>query len=135
MAKIRIVRNAEWEAGLASSLASGLRAATEDEASDGVLVTLADQPLVDADALRGLIDAFRAGARIVASGYEGVPGVPALFGREHVSSLLGLTGDSGAGAWLRSRLSDVTIVPLERAALDLDTPEDLDRLADPTSFR
>jgi len=134
LAGVRVVRNSGWESGLASSLASGLGAAVEDEACDGILVMLADQPLVDAGVLGPLIAAFRAGARIVASGYDGVPGVPAVFGREHAPALTGLTGDAGAGRWLRARLPEVTIVPLERAALDLDTPEDLARLADPSSF-
>lgn len=134
LADLRIVVNTEWQAGLASSLVCGLRAAMEDEACDGILVTLADQPLVDAAALHSLMEAFRAGARLVASGYDGVPGVPALFGREHAPALMGLTGDAGAGGWLRNRLADVTIVPLDRAALDLDTPEDLARLADQSRF-
>ena len=134
LAGIRVVRNPGWESGLASSLALGLGAAIEEESCDGILVTLADQPLVDAGVLGPLMAAFRAGARIVASGYDGVPGVPALFGREHAPALMGLTGDAGAGGWMRDRLADVTIIPLERAAHDLDTPEDLARLADPGSF-
>lgn len=131
---VRTVVNAEWRSGLASSLAAGLRAAAEDDACDGILVTLADQPLVDAAALRALVAAFHSGARIVASGYDGVPGVPALFGREHAPALMGLTGDAGAGPWLRNRRGDVTMVPLGHAGLDVDTPRDLARLADPTGF-
>ena len=124
-----VVINPAWESGLASSLAAGLRAAAQDDSRDGVLVTLADQPLVDAGVLRRLITAFHGGARLVASGYQGVPGVPALFGREHVPELLTLTGDAGAGPWLRKRLSDLTIIPLDAALLDLDTPADAARLA------
>lgn len=124
------VMNPGWESGLASSLTTGLRAALTDMTWDGVLTMLADQPLVDAPALRRLIAEFAAGARIVAAGHDGMPGVPALFGREHVPDLLGLTGDAGAGPWLRSRLDDVKIVPLGGALLDLDTPADVTRLAD-----
>lgn len=128
-AGITAVVNADWAQGLASSLATGARAALADDGCDGVLVALADQPLVDAAVLRRLIGAFRAGARLVASGYQGAAGVPALFGREHVPALLSLSGDAGAGAWLRSRPHDVTIVPLDEV-LDLDTPADVARLAD-----
>lgn len=134
LAGVSLTLNPDWESGLASSLRVGLTEVLRDPAIDGAMVVLADQPLVDGVALRRLITAFRAGARIVASGYDGVPGVPALFGREHAPALSGLTGDAGAGAWLRRRLPDVTIVPLDHAALDVDTPEDLARLADPTSF-
>lgn len=122
--------NPGWESGLASSLTTGLRAALHDAEWEGVLAMLADQPLVDAAALRGIIAEFAAGARIVAADHAGMPGVPALFGREHVSELLNLTGDAGAGQWLRSRLPEVKIVPLGDALLDLDTPADVGRLAD-----
>lgn len=123
------VINSRWENGLASSLMTGLRAALRDTTWDGVLAMLADQPLVDAPVLRRIIAEFAAGARIVASGHEGMPGVPALFGREHAPDLLSLTGDAGAGPWLRSRLQEVKVVPLGAALLDLDTPEDVARLA------
>lgn len=130
LAGVTVVVNPDWRDGLASSLATGLRAAVQDGSCDGVLVTLADQPLVDGGTLRPLVAAFRDGARLVASGYDGVPGVPALFGREHVPDLLGLKGDTGAGPWLRGHMPEVSIVPLGSAALDLDTPADVERLAD-----
>jgi CTP:molybdopterin cytidylyltransferase MocA len=132
---VRVALNPEWESGLASSLTAGLRAALRDDRWDGALVTLADQPLIDAAILRSLITAFQNGARLVASGYQGLPGVPALFGREHVPELLALTGDAGAGPWLRQRLSELTIVPLDAALLDLDTPADAARLARRTGLR
>jgi CTP:molybdopterin cytidylyltransferase MocA len=130
LAGVTTVLNAGWQSGLASSLTTGLRAAQGDPAWDGVLALLADQPLVGGPLLRRIIAEFTAGARIVAAGYAGAPGVPALFGREHVPELLSLTGDTGAGAWLRNRASDVAIVPLDDAVLDVDTPADARRLDD-----
>lgn len=124
---ISIVLNAEWETGLASSLVAGLRALAH-ESSDGVLVTLADQPLVNAEALHRLLRAFHGGARLVASSYGGAPGVPAVFGGEYVTELMDLTGDAGAAGWLRARPSDVTVIPVE-GLFDLDTPADAARLA------
>jgi molybdenum cofactor cytidylyltransferase len=126
---VRVVLNPAWESGLASSLTAGLHAALQDNTWDGALVTLADQPFIDAEVLRRLTAAFHGGARLVASGYQGVPGVPALFGRERVPELLTLTGEAGAGPWLRKRLSELTIIPLDAALLDLDTPADAARLA------
>ena len=127
---VAVAVNEGWRAGLASSLAVGLGAVAE-AAPEGVLVTLADQPLVDAAALRQLLDAFAAGHRVVAAAYaDGVVGVPALFGREHLAELAGLAGDAGAGGWLRARAGEVARVSLGGAALDVDTPADLARLAD-----
>ncbi len=57
--------------------------------------------------LRLLVDRFVVGARIAAARYGGALGVPALIGMEYCDALTdSLTGDSGAGGWLRAR-SDV----------------------------
>jgi CTP:molybdopterin cytidylyltransferase MocA len=95
-----------------------------------VLVTLADQPLVDEAAMRQLIAAFDDEHRIVAAAYDDTIGVPAVFGREHLQALMRLTGDRGAGSWLRSRQNEVSRVRLRSAALDIDEPSDLARLRD-----
>jgi len=124
LASVTTVVNHEWSKGLASSLATGLSAVLEDSACDAVLVTLADQPHLDATAFRRLIAAFGGDRRIVASAYNNTMGVPAVFGREHVDDLIRLTGDAGAGAWLRNRPSEVTCVPLDVAAIDIDTLSD-----------
>jgi len=136
---VSVVMNADWHTGLASSLAAGLRAlgtidseaefdAEFDAGYDAVLVTLADQPLVDAAALRRVLVAFTHQQRIVAAEYDGVIGVPAIFAREHLADLLRLTGDAGAGSWLRRHAGDVTRVRLDAAALDVDTERDVARL-------
>ena len=129
LASVTTVVNGEWSKGMASSLAAGLSAVFEAAPCDAVLVTLADQPLVDAAALRRLIAAFDDEQRIIASSYDDTIGVPAVFGREHVHDLVHLTGDAGAGTWLRNRQSEVTCVPLDVAALDIDTPSDVAALA------
>ena len=52
------VLNAQWRAGLASSLVAGIRELQRlDARADGVLIVTADQPLVTAPALRRLLDA------------------------------------------------------------------------------
>lgn len=126
---VTLVVNPDWANGLASSLVAGLSAFLADDSCDGVLVTLADQPLVDAAALRRLITAFDDEHRIVASAYDGTIGVPAVFGREHFDDLVRLTGDHGAGSWLRARQSEVTRVPLYSAAFDIDRASDVARLS------
>ena len=124
---VMIVVNPDWEKGLSSSLSVGLAAVFADPSCDGALVTLADQPFVDEGALRRLIKAFDAKHRIVASGYDDTIGVPAVFGREFRGDLMGLTGDAGAGSWIRSRRHEVTRVPLH-SALDIDKSSDVARL-------
>jgi CTP:molybdopterin cytidylyltransferase MocA len=124
---VTVIVNHEWSNGIASSLVAGVSAVFADDSCEAVLVTLADQPLVDARALRRLIAAFDDDHRIIASAYNDTLGVPAIFAREHANDLLRLTGDTGAAAWLRRRAKDVTRVPLKIATVDIDTPSDLAR--------
>jgi len=124
------VFNERWREGLASSLVTGIRELQRlDARVDGVLLVMADQPLVDAAALRRLLAAFAEGARLAAAEYSGTTGVPAVIGREHLDSLLALEGDAGAGRWLRKKDRAVRRVPLPEAALDVDTTEDAALLA------
>src|SRR5687767_2643104 len=119
-----VVHNPSWQSGIASSLAAGLRAVAE---SDGALIMLCDQPLVNEDSLGILIDAFSRGSRIVASRYAETIGVPVVIGREHFAELMRLEGDRGAAHWLR-KAEGVTVIPLPPAILDIDTKEDAARL-------
>jgi molybdenum cofactor cytidylyltransferase len=121
---VTVIVNNDWQSGLASSIRTGVNALRNDD-WDGVLITLADQPLVDAHGLRQLIEAFDDEHRIIASSYSDTIGVPALFGKEHMPALLRLEGDAGAGTWLRSHLDSVTQVPLDQLARSVDTPSDV----------
>jgi Uncharacterized MobA-related protein len=125
---VRILYNERWESGLASSLSAGLGALHADRSIDGALVMVVDQPLVDAGSLRKLIAAFDDRHRIVASAYDEIVGVPVVIGSEHFDTLMNLKGDEGAGRWLRARLADVTQVDVASASVDIDTPEDAERL-------
>ena len=127
LTSVTVVMNSDWQNGLASSLKVGLSALFAVESWDAVLVTLADQPLIDGAALRGLVASFDDDHRLVASAYDGTIGVPAVFGREHLDDLMCLTGDHGAGSWLRARQGEVTRVPLHVAAIDIDEPSDVAR--------
>jgi molybdenum cofactor cytidylyltransferase len=125
---VKILHNERWESGLASSLSAGLGALSADKSIDGALVMVVDQPLVDADALRKLMLGLDDVHRIVASAYDEIVGVPVVIGSEHFAALMSLKGDEGAGRWLRARLADVTQVDVASASVDIDTPEDAERL-------
>ncbi len=125
---VEVLYNERWESGLSSSLSAGLSALKADHSIDGALVMVIDQPLVDADALGKLMAAFDEKHRIVASAYDEIVGVPVVIGSEHFSALTNLNGDEGAGRWLRARLADVTQIDVASASVDIDTPEDAERL-------
>ena len=122
-----LVLNPEWSTGMGSSLHAGLSAARDAEA---VVVTLVDQPLIGAEAVKRLIAAWRAGAPIAVATYEGRRAHPVLFGREAVAAVLPtLTGDAGARAFLAER-ADVVEVDCTGTGRpdDVDTVEALRRL-------
>jgi CTP:molybdopterin cytidylyltransferase MocA len=57
-------------------------------------------------------------------------GPPVLFPRGAFDALGELTGDQGAKSLLQSSRFDVRTIPFEDAAIDIDTPADLDKLPD-----
>lgn len=121
--EVVIARNARWRDGLASSLHAGLRRIPRY--APLVLVTTVDQWALTAADLRRVIAAAR-GGRTSAAFYVGVRGIPAAFPRSARAALRSARGDRGARPFLDA--ADVRVVPMSRAALDLDTPADLARL-------
>jgi CTP:molybdopterin cytidylyltransferase MocA/pimeloyl-ACP methyl ester carboxylesterase len=121
---VELVRNPNWRNGQASSLRAGVVQAMA-AGSDAALVMLADQPLVDAGCIRHMMKKFDRDHQLVAAAYSGTIGVPALFGAQYFGALLELTGDAGAGRWLRDNRESVTTIEMPEAAVDIDTPADL----------
>jgi CTP:molybdopterin cytidylyltransferase MocA len=133
------VVNPEWDGGLGTSIATGVRTIMGHTPSVcGVLVMLADQPLVDEAALGRLIDTWfysdprpcdgGLDATIAAAEYDDTVGVPAVFGRAHFDALCSLPPAAGAARLLRHGDDRVIRVAMPEAAVDVDTPEDLERL-------
>ena len=78
---VEIVEYTRWEEGMGTSIEAGMRAASAWNL-DGVILALADQPLVSAAILDRLITTHReTGKPIVASQYAGTVGVLAFFAR------------------------------------------------------
>jgi molybdenum cofactor cytidylyltransferase len=122
-----VVPNPEWQRGLGTSIRCGLRQVADSV--EAIVLLTCDQPLVDDAVIAELIATReRTGKPIVASRYANTLGVPALFDRSCFAALLALPDDSGAKALIASRPDDVAIVDFEPGAVDIDTPEDLDRL-------
>ncbi len=118
------VDNHDWHLGMGGSIRAAMAAVPADAA--GVVVTLCDQPHVDAAALATLIAAFHRTGRTVAARYAGTLGVPVVFGRDTFPDLLAL--DPAAGAKRLMAGPDVVAIDLPAAAVDVDTPEDYRRL-------
>jgi CTP:molybdopterin cytidylyltransferase MocA len=136
--QVRTVHNGEWRTGMGSSLRAALRALAPPDAPDpapevgAVVVALADQPLVGAEAVARLIAAYRAGASVAVAAYGGQPRNPVLLAREHWPEVIAAAvGDQGARAFLRARPDLVTLVECGDTGRpdDIDTPADLDAIS------
>jgi len=119
------LRAPDWQEGISASLSAGLRSL--GPAVKGVFVLVADQPLLDLNAL----EAFGKAARCVpeqpiAADYGGRPGVPAYLPRWLWPLVLDLEGDRGAGRLLAEvRATRVDIPGIHD---DVDTPADWHRI-------
>jgi molybdenum cofactor cytidylyltransferase len=122
--------NPDWERGMGTSIRAGLRRVLRERPDiAAVLIMLCDQPHVDAAHLRHLCDVHHSTAkRIVASGYGGALGPPCLFAAESFEDLLQIGDGEGAKRLINLAGDDRATVPLPAAAVDIDTPEDYDRL-------
>lgn len=124
---VELVHNPDWQGGVGKSLADGVRALRARGAA-AALVMLCDQPLVLASDLVRLADAWQAAPHIpAASHYHGAAGVPAIFPASYFAKLAELHGDTGARALLRGQ-NECTTVDMPRAAIDIDTAQDIESL-------
>jgi molybdenum cofactor cytidylyltransferase len=126
------VFNERWEVGMASSIVTGMKHLLAKFPSlRGVLIALADQPLLDRhffNQLRNMHTGNR--NRIIASSYSGEMGAPALFDKHFFSELLDLRGEQGAKALLRRHESHVIRISAGDKAIDLDTKEKYEHFYD-----
>ena len=134
------VDNPQWRTGMGSSLRAALQALTAagaaaaagaDRDVGAVVVALADQPLVGAEAVARLIAAYRDGASVAVAAYDGQPRNPVLLAREHWPEVIETaTGDQGARTFLRAHPGLVTLVECGDTGRpdDIDTPADLARI-------
>lgn len=120
---VAILENANWSAGLGTSIRAGVAWARSNGAA-AALIALCDQPEIDAGHLKKLI-AQRPGAAIVATAYAGSRGVPAVFDASAYDRLLALPDDRGAKGVISDPSLRVREVACEAARFDLDTPADL----------
>jgi molybdenum cofactor cytidylyltransferase len=127
---VTVVFNETWSSGMGNSLSFGVTRLREVAPQcHRVLIVLADQVLIDEGDLKELVSTHRAAPnRIVAASYDGVLGVPCVFPNEYFDEIERLQGDVGARELLNRHTDEVVAVPMSRARIDIDTPEDYARI-------
>lgn len=128
--EITVVINADWQQGMSSSLRAGLQQMLQqNRVWPGVLVTLVDQPLIEAMHLISLYQIWKDNPHgLAAARYNDQLGVPALFGRSYFEELLSLPGHQGARAILRRDADHAAAIDMPAAAMDVDTPEEWEKV-------
>lgn len=123
---VSTVDNADYEAGLSTSLRAGLKAAGN---ADAALILLADMPRVDAWLIGELCSAFAVNPEVdaVVPVYKGVRGNPVLLARRVFARVEQLSGDQGARKLL-SASNAVMEIAIEKDAVSFDV-DTVDALA------
>lgn len=121
---LNIVDNSDWESGLSSSIAAGLKAVSRQ--CEGALFMLCDQPHVTRDLLNLMIERFQSKrASVVACEYAQTVGIPALFSKSLFPNLFQLEGNSGAKSVILSHGEKVERIAFPGGTVDIDVPDDL----------
>ncbi len=135
--KTKIFLNPDWSLGLGNSISFGVKKLIESSSlPDGILICLADQPLLSATYLDSLISNFKNNtSKIIATNYGNKAGVPALFPKLLYPKLVLLEGDQGAKDLLN--ISNVEMVQLDPGlqSIDIDTKQEYNRLIQQTNFQ
>lgn len=129
-----VVINEAPRAGLSGSLRAGIDALPDT--CPATLVVLGDQPRLPVDAVRALLATDLDGAIAAVPVYAaGGRGHPVLLARAAFRLVRHVAGDTGLRDALAARAAAVREVAVPGANPDIDTPDDLARLAGPSRFR
>ena len=113
----------DWDEGQSASLRAGVAAVAGR--ADAVVVTLGDQPAVDARAIDRVVDARDGISLAVRATYNRRPGHPVLLERELFEAVASLHGDEGARGLLSGAAVKLVACDGLGSDLDIDTVEEL----------
>jgi len=128
--EISVIQNISWSRGMGFSLAVGLKEVLKRWPEiKGLVISLADQPLVTAVHIKKLLKEFKSSGRdVVATGYRNTFGPPLICSNEYFCELIKLDGDKGAKAIFNEYSGDIRIIEFSPAGFDVDTMEDMRQL-------
>ncbi|MDJ1500081.1 nucleotidyltransferase family protein [Xanthocytophaga agilis] len=126
---IETIINHNWDEGMASSIRMGVNYMLQKKPNlEAIVLMLCDQPFVTPDLLNQLIQIYeQTAAPIVASSYQDVLGVPALFAHGTFYKLLALKGDKGARSIIPDYQELLQFVSFPKGGIDIDTIEDYEK--------
>ena len=130
--RVKLVHNPQPEKGMSTSIRKGIQAMGQK--SRAVLIALGDHPLLNANTVNALIQAYvEKKGTIIVPVFRGKRGHPVLFDRRYEKELLKLRKDVGARALLERHRKDVYEFnsKSEGVVVDIDTWEEYRRRIEP----
>lgn len=132
---VRVVFNPRYAQGeMLSSLQVGLQAIWQT--CDACLVVLGDQPMIQPDIIRALLDAYNRGmGELIAPSYHQRRGHPLIIGKKYWEGIMALPSGGAPRDLLRAHPDEIyhLIVETDTILGDIDTPEDYRRALDETA--
>jgi molybdenum cofactor cytidylyltransferase len=122
---VKVVINPDFEQGMSTSIIAGLKSVHSK--TQGVMLALGDQPLVNSQTINILIEEFYNHDKgIAVPTYRGRKGHPIIFAIKYKEQLLRLSGDVGGRQIIEDHPEDVLEVAVDSESIvaDVDTTDD-----------
>jgi molybdenum cofactor cytidylyltransferase len=123
--KVKVTFNPYYKRGISTSIHKGLQ--VMNPRSEGILISLGDQPFLKTRTINVLLDAYhQRKGEIVVPSFRGVKGHPVIFHRKYEKELLRLKGDVGGRSILQKYRRNIKMVQVksEGVVKDIDTWRD-----------
>ena len=129
-----IVQNEHWEKGMACSIRMGVYEMTKKYPGlSSIIIIVSDQPYLNKQVLHEMVIVHTKTKKgIIAAEYGSIKGTPVLFDKKYFTELMLLEGDIGAKSILQQHAADIATVAFSSGEIDIDTPEDYDKLSHKT---
>jgi molybdenum cofactor cytidylyltransferase len=123
---VEAIENSFWQQGMSTSIRIGIETLNKSNCkAEAAILMLCDQPFVSPCLIERLIKVYQTTqAPIVASEYDRILGVPALFDRTLFPQLTILSNDTGAKKIIQKYVRQVAKVSFPEGIIDIDTPQD-----------
>ena len=130
--RVNFAHNPDYREGLSTSVRAGMSAIARG--ADAIMIYLADQPLIQPDEIRRLIQAFaearRAGKSIVVPFFENRRGNPVILDAAYRAMASDIVGDVGCRRIIKLYPEQVFVVQMQtdHVVRDVDTPADFESI-------
>jgi molybdenum cofactor cytidylyltransferase len=134
--QVKLVENPDFREGLSTSVRAGVNAVSRQ--ADGIMVYLADQPLLEpADVnriLRAFTHAKEVSKSIIVPFFDGQRGNPVLLDSSYRETILGVIGDVGCKGVIKRYPDQVFVVEMEsdHVVRDVDTIQEYEEVLSST---